>query len=124
MPKLTIAGAPANTAWRIAAARKPTLPPQAKTLTPGAEAIFASARIPVITINDSPWSPAQTRPLRGPRSRPKGVSFKARAQNSALSPETVAASGRLHYAHLKNNISIKPALGGRHHGETFGGVLA
>ena len=54
MPKLTIAGAPENTACRIAAARNPTFPPHAKTLTPGADAIRASARIPVMTINQTP----------------------------------------------------------------------
>ena len=59
MPKLMIAGAPENTAWRIAGARRPTLPPQAKTPTPGADAIRASARIPVITINEAPWSTTQ-----------------------------------------------------------------
>ena len=69
MPKLTIAGAPVNTAWRIAAARRPTLPPQANTLTPGADAIFASARIPVMTINESPWKSRETNPLQRPRSR-------------------------------------------------------
>ena len=59
MPKLTIAGAPEETAWQIAAARNPTLPPQAKTLTPGADAILASARIPVMTIKEAPWRTPQ-----------------------------------------------------------------
>jgi len=54
MPKLTIAGAPVDTAWRIAGALRPTLPPQANTLTPGADAIRASARIPVMTIKMAP----------------------------------------------------------------------
>src|ERR1700678_3870824 len=54
IPKLTIAGAPANTAFLIACARNSTLPPHANTLTPGARAILASALSPVTTINNHP----------------------------------------------------------------------
>src|SRR5580658_1324337 len=54
IPKLTIAGAPANTAFLIACARNSTLPPHANTLTPGARAILASALSPVTTIKNHP----------------------------------------------------------------------
>ena len=54
MPKLRIAGAPAKTALLMAWARSPTFPPHANTLTPGAEAILASALSPVMTINKTP----------------------------------------------------------------------
>ncbi len=66
MPKLTIAGAPADTACRIAGARRPTLPPQAKTLTPGADAIRASARIPVMTIKTGPLGVRRSLTLTAP----------------------------------------------------------
>ena len=55
MPKLSIAGAPAETALLMACALRPTFPPHANTLTPGAEAILASALSPVMTINKTPY---------------------------------------------------------------------
>ena len=54
MPKLTIAGAPVDTAWRIAGALSPTLPPQANTLTPGADAIRAELAARGIVLEDGP----------------------------------------------------------------------
>src|ERR1700677_1089724 len=54
IPKLTIAGAPANTAFLIACAHNSTLPPHANTLTPGARQILASALSPVTTIKNHP----------------------------------------------------------------------
>src|SRR3984885_9295612 len=65
-PKLSIAGAPAETALLIACARRPTFPLHANTLTPGADAILASALSPVMTINKAPLNTCPTpRPAGG-----------------------------------------------------------
>jgi hypothetical protein len=74
------------------------LPPQAKTLTPGADAIFASARIPVMTIKPTPRP--EGRKLTFRRS---ALKTGRRIPHDSCENPTIAgraASRWLHYAHL------------------------